>query len=132
MADITVFVVYNGNGTTNHKLTLSDSEQHLGTSNPGEPGDSPNRDNITTDVGAGDTITWAPGEGIADILSITAKAGSVDFLENATHNADGSITASIKAHFAGGEMEAYNINYKIPGDDTPYVDDPRMKMKPPS
>lgn len=129
MAEITVFVVYNGNGTTNHKLSLTDNEDHVGGPNPGEPGDSQNRDNITTDVASGDTITWQPGAGIADVVSITAKTGSVNFLDNMTHNADGSVSAKIMAHFAGGTMEAYNINYKIPDNDTVFADDPTMRMK---
>lgn len=130
MAQVTVFVVYNGNGTTNHKLSLTDNEDHVGGPNPGEPGNSPNKDNIVTDVHSGDTITWQPGAGVADVVSITPKAGNVEFLENTVHNADGSVSATIKAGFAGGSMEAYNINYKVPGNDTVFTDDPKLKMKP--
>lgn len=129
MAQITVFVVYNGNGTTNHKLSLSDSENHVGTANPGDPAGSNNKDNITTDVHAGDTITWQKGNGIADVVSVTPKDSHVNFLKDMKHNSDGSVTGTVLSGFAGGSMESYNINYKIPNDDKLYTDDPQMQMK---
>lgn len=132
MAQVTVFVNYNGNGTTNHKLSLTDSQNHVGGSNPGDPSGSHNQDNITTNIEAGDTITWQPQGTVVDVVSITPKDSHVDFLNTPTHNADGSVSATVKSGFAGGQMESYNINYKIKDDNTVYTDDPKMQMNPPS
>lgn len=129
MAQVTVYVNYNGNGTSKHKLNLSDSQSHQGVGNPGDPPGSSNKDNITTDVESGDTITWQPQGDVVDIVSITPKDDHVNFLNTPVHNNDGSITATVKSGFAGGTMESYNINYKIKGDNTVYTDDPKMQMK---
>jgi len=124
MATVTIYVDYNSSGQGNHKLSLSDSEGHVGSGT--------NKDDITTDVSSGDIIKWqiASGSTVSDIVTVSHKTGYVEFLENITHNADGSVSATVKSGFAGGTMEAYNISYKVTGDSTVHTDDPKLSMNP--
>lgn len=103
----------------NNQLYLTDNEGHSG------------KDNITTNVKPGDTVTWklVPHGGIDQITGITAKPGSQDIFSvdpaavdatDPTSDWTGTISPNAKG------SESYSIGYKI-GDES-LVDDPKLKI----
>jgi hypothetical protein len=141
MPNRTIYVSQNGNSGT---LKLRDSEGH----NPGN-------DDLTTDVGSGDTVTWvldpnASGvNAIYSIESITYSPpqdgpppkyqGSTPVLYqmingvkevngNASKDDNGVMTGYVDSGIAANTIENYQIGYKkVAGGSTLY-DDPRLKM----
>lgn len=127
MATITISVDYNPAGSDTHKLTLTDSEGHIGV------GSGNDHDDITTEIRAGDTIQWVivPGSRVTAITAISAKSGNSEFLENKTMEpTTGNYIATVKQSIHANDVESYNISFKIDGADTVYIDDPKMVGKP--
>jgi plastocyanin len=104
----------------NNRLYLTDNEGHSG------------KDNITTKVKPGDTVTWklVPNGGIDQIIGITAKPNSIDIFSvnpAAVNPNDPSSdwTGTISENAKGDE--SYTIAYKI-GDES-LVDDPDLEVE---
>lgn len=111
-----------------YNLALRDSEGH----NPGN-------DNLTTDVDAGDSVTWQldTNSGLASIESIqlvgqtdpSYNPASQNLITNNPTSTNG-FTATIVSPSPGkNKFECYKIGFKVPGDNTTYYDDPKLKMK---
>jgi len=115
MANITITVNRVPNTTD---IYLTDSEGH---------GVGAQRDNITTEVQSGDTVTWAVGSGITSIEGIQSK-DSTNFFSTAPSAAN-RWTGTIKSGLSANDEEAYKIGYKVDNDRTTYWDDPRLKVK---
>lgn len=128
-------------GPQSTQLRLRDSEGH-----------NPNNDNLTTDVSAGDTITWEkdpyadppnPQPGyypISSIISVTGMLedpgppvkypGSQQLFASGPTVTNGVATATIVNKSPGqGKFENYQIGFTVPNDSTTYYDDPQLKMK---
>ncbi|MGM0582522.1 MAG: hypothetical protein ACQETL_17720 [Bacteroidota bacterium] len=103
----------------NNRLYLTDNEGHSG------------KDNITTNVKPGDTVTWklVPNGGIDQITGITAKPDSQDIFSvnpaPVNPNDPASDWSGTVSPDATGS-ESYNIAYKIGND--PFVDDPKLRI----
>ncbi|HET8858903.1 hypothetical protein [Marivirga sp.] len=104
----------------NNGLYLTDNEGHSG------------KDNITTNVKKGDTVTWTlvPNGGIDQITGITAKPDSQDVfsVDPAPVNPSDPAsdwTGTVSPDATG--TESYSIGYKI-GDES-LVDDPQLNVK---
>ncbi len=104
----------------NNRLYLTDNEGHSG------------KDNITTNVKPGDTVTWTlvPNGGIDQITGITAKQGSQDIfsVDPAPVNPNDPAsdwTGTVSQNATGKEL--YNIAYKIGNE--PFVDDPELELE---
>lgn len=121
----TIYVSRNGNS---FQLKLRDSEGH----NPGN-------DNLTTDVNAGDTVTWQldSNSGLSSIASIqlvgrtdpSYNPNSINLLSNNPTSTNGVFTATVVSPSPGvNQFECYKIGFTIPGDSTIYYDDPKLKM----
>jgi len=103
----------------NNGLYLTDNEGHSG------------KNNITTKVKPGDTVTWklVPNGGIDQITGITAKPNSQDIfsIDPASKNPNDPAsdwTATVSESAKGDE--SYSIAYKI-GDES-LVDDPELEV----
>jgi len=103
----------------NNQLYLTDNEGHSG------------KDNITTNVKPGDTVTWklVPNGGIDQITGITAKPDSQDIfsVDPAPVNPNDPAsdwTGTVSGNATGSE--SYSIGYKIGND--PFVDDPKLEV----
>ncbi len=103
----------------NNQLYLTDNEGHSG------------KDNITTNVKPGDTVTWklVPNGGIDQITGITAKPDSQDIfsvdpapidLKNPASDWTGTVSPNATG------SESYSIGYKIGGESL--VDDPQLRI----
>lgn len=121
----TIYVSRNGNS---NQLSLSDSEGH----NPGN-------DNLTTDVNAGDTVTWelSANSGLSSIVSVSQvtsgdpsyNAASQNLLANSPTSTNGVFSATVVSPSPGvGKFENYKIGFTVPGDSTVYYDDPKLRM----
>lgn len=103
----------------NNRLYLTDNEGHSG------------KNNITTNVKPGDTVTWklVPNGGIDQITGITAKPSSQDIfsVDPAPVNPDdpSSDWAGTVSPNATG-TESYKIGYKI-GEEA-LLDDPKLNV----
>jgi phosphoribosylformylglycinamidine (FGAM) synthase-like amidotransferase family enzyme len=104
----------------NNGLYLTDNEGHSG------------KDNITTKVHPGDTVTWklVPNGGIDQITGITAKPDSQDIfsVDPAPVNPDdpqSDWSGTVSPDATGTEL--YNIAYKIGGNS--FVDDPELELE---
>lgn len=127
MANLTITVDYNNLGSDEHKLSLTNTDGNLG------GGQGNDHDDITTTVHAGDTIQWIIAEGskVSAITAISAKPGNSEFLENKTTEPEsGNYIATVKRTIHANDVEAYNIFFKLDGDDTIYLDDPKIKGSP--
>ncbi|WP_296622116.1 hypothetical protein [Marivirga sp.] len=103
----------------NNQLYLTDNEGHSG------------KNNITTNVKKGDTVTWklVPNGGIDQITGITAKPNSQDIFSVNPAPVDPNDPASdwtgtVSENATGSE--SYSIAYKIGND--PFVDDPELEV----
>lgn len=129
-----VKIYVKSNGKTPPGLILSDS-----VSNPGN-------DQLTTLVNPGDQIEWLLDErngksGLDSIENIMKfdkkKDGTVNPnifapMTGKSSSNKHNITASIvstKLSGKGSLEEYYVIEFKLPGDNTIYMDDPKLKMK---
>lgn len=121
----TIYVSRNGNS---YQLKLRDSEGH----NPGN-------DNLTTDVGPGDIVTWQldTNSGLSSIESIQLVArtdrsynpASQNLIDGNPTSENGIITATILSPSPGkNKFECYKIGFKVPNDTNVYYDDPKLKM----
>ncbi|WKK81497.2 hypothetical protein [Marivirga arenosa] len=104
----------------NNHLYLTDNEGHSG------------KDNITTNVKPGDTVTWklVPNGGIDQITGITAKQNSQDIFSadpapvnpnDPASDWKGTVSKNAKGN------ESYSIAYKI-GNES-FVDDPELEVE---
>lgn len=137
----TIYVSKKGNSGN---LKLRDSEGH-----------NPNNDDLTTNVGSGDTVKWekdpdaSSPNSIDSIVSVTyspPQAGPPPIYQNSVKIlyhidkdgnhvfdgnaavADGVATAYVQNGTAANAIENYNIGYKeVEGGQTKY-DDPRLRM----
>jgi hypothetical protein len=129
----TIYVSRNGNS---HQLRLRDSL-----------GDDPGNDDLTTNVSAGDTVTWQldpragdpeypaykPIDSITAVqkadASLTKYQGSEQLL-TATPVCNNSVcTGTVVSPSPGkGKFENYKIGFTVPGDATVYWDDPKLNM----
>ena len=126
MARIIIYVKWNGN-RTKPGLMLRDN-------------DNPNNkdDHLTTLVSPGDMVTWEldKDSGLSSLDDIIryddpeSRVASKDLLASwADGNTPESITANIKSISPGkGTIEFYKIGFQLPGDNTLYWDDPKLKM----
>jgi hypothetical protein len=104
----------------NNRLYLTDNEGHTG------------KDNITTDVKPGDTVTWklVPNGGIDQITGINPKTGSQDIfsVDPVPVNKDdpkSDWTGTVSENATG--TESYSIDYKIGG--ASFKDDPDLEVE---
>jgi hypothetical protein len=103
----------------NNRLYLMDNEGHSG------------KDNITTNVKPGDTVTWklVPNGGIGQITGITAKAGSPNIFSDGPKQVDkgnpaSDWTGTVSPDATG--TESYSIGYII--GNKPFTDDPKLRV----
>lgn len=121
----TIYVSRNGNS---YQLKLKDSEGH-----------DPGNDNLTTDVNAGDVVTWqlADNSGLSSIYAIeqvtsadqSFNPNGINLLNNVNRGVDGSFSATVVSPSPGrGKFENYKIGFTVPNDSTVYWDDPKLQM----
>lgn len=91
--------------------------------------------NFTSGVDSGATVTWIPdhSSGIKELTGINKNTkitkDNFDLLTGKPALKDGNYVGTIVANSPGKDKhEYYTIGYKIFGDDTPYTDDPKIKM----
>lgn len=126
MADLIIYVDYNGDGSEHHKLTLTNTDGTQGT------GTGNDHDDITTQVHGGDVIHWVIKDNskVSAITAVSAKEGTHEFLENKSTEPSGNFIATVKQTINANDIESYNIFFKIDGDDKVYFDDPKIKGDP--
>ena len=120
----TIYVSRNGNS---FQLKLRDSEGHI-----------PGNDNLTTDVGPGDTVVWEldTNSGLASLEYVQLVARTDPSYNPASQNllvvlptkANGFTGTVVTPSPGINKFESYKIGFKIPGDPTTYPDDPKLKM----
>lgn len=124
MAVVTIYVSRNGNS---NNLKLRDSEGH-----------GNGTDNLTTDVGPGDSVQWEldTDSGLSYINAVTKTVpgdpsydtNSQDLLASIT-SANGVFTGVVVSPSPGqGKYEKYKIAFMVPNGNQIFWDDPKLQM----
>ena len=124
MAVVTIYVSRNGNS---NNLKLRDSEGH-----------GNGTDNITTDVGPGDSVQWEldTNSNLAALNAVSKTvpgdpsfdANSQDLLTSIT-SSNGVFTGLVVSPSPGkGKYEKYKIAFMVPNSNEIFWDDPKLQM----
>jgi hypothetical protein len=88
--------------------------------------------NLTSDVGAGDHVTWElHNDSIKAINNVFSKNKTNIFSTNPSPNKDGTWSGTISHNALPGAEEPYSIQYTT-ADDNLHLDDPTLKVKAPN
>lgn len=91
--------------------------------------------NLITQVIPGDIIKWISKGDVSEIVAITSKSpqNKFDIFDvGPKKESDGTWTARVSANAKLDTIEAYNISYNVKGHSsiTPFVEDPKIQVKP--